>query len=84
MAKKTYDLCPNSRGCAEPWSYGFHEKTHHLVYGSHTPFPAEDYTTVECPRAIYRIHKRDLNDWQIQDFLRRAKLLSPLEVNTDV
>lgn len=77
--KKTYDLCPHSRGCAEAWNYGFHEKTYNLVYGSRTPFPAEDYTTVECPRAFYRIHNRDLDDSQVKSFLARASRLTEKE-----
>lgn len=77
--KKTYDLSPSFRGYADAWSYGYHEKTHALVYT--TQFPAEDYTTVECPRAFYRIRNRDLNNPQIKSFLARANRLTPREVN---
>ena len=69
--KKTYDLAPNFRGFAAVWPYGWFEKMQ-----KHSLAPAPEYVIVECPRAFYRIAKKELNDSQIQTFLRRASKLS--------
>lgn len=76
--KNTYDLTPGSAGYATAWRTGYFEELHE--YGSWPgPFPADDYVTIEAPRAFYRIHRRDLDNWQIKAFLTRANRLSPKE-----
>ena len=61
-----YDLRINSRGNAEPMSYGFFEKCNKL---SMRDWNDDDYTFV----GKYRIAKIDANTKAIQSFLSRAE-----------
>ena len=80
--KKIYDLRINSHGHAEPMLDGFFESACRLCLGAASKYNENEYILVDCPRAIYRVSKSDLEyplkAKAINRFLERAKALSEI------
>lgn len=76
--KKIYDLRINNRGSVDPMKDGFFAKWDEHYHALLADRPCE-YVMIECPRAIYRIAKSDLETRAVQKFLAQANRMTPKE-----